>query len=158
APAMAQPYHEYRFPGNARDSGTPGGGSGVVGANITFTDTGVPGGIGRAAIFAATQSSTADRITVPNANFVDFGTRHFTIAFSAKRTTIDGSAHGILDALNGTGIGWQISFTTSNLVSCRIDGSTGSSTATLNSVTAISDSNWHHYAVTVTRGSATGFV
>lgn len=158
APAMAQPYHEYRFPGNARDSGTPGGGNGVVGANITFADTGVPGGIGRAAVFAATQPSTADRITVPNANFVNFGSSNFTIAFWAKRTTVDGSAHGVLDALSGTGVGWQIQFTAANLVSCRIDGSTGSTTATLTSSTAITDSNWHHYAVTVTRGSATGFV
>jgi len=158
APALAQPYHEYRFPGNARDSGTPGGGNGVVGANITCTDTGVPGGTGRAAVFAATQSSAADRITVPNANFVNFGGNNFTIAFWARRSTVDGAAHGILDALSGTGVGWQINFTTANLVSCRIDGSTGSSTATLNSTTAITDNNWHHYAITVTRGFATGFV
>ena len=111
--AMAQPtpVHEYRFPGNARDSGSLAMGQGTVGANVTFTNI-LQGGIGQAAVFAEDQPGSADRINVPNPNFIDFGAGNFSIAFWARRINVESAdVDGVLDAFAGDSwAGWEVFF------------------------------------------------
>ena len=148
------PIHEYRFAGNGVDS--VGVADGNVGSNISFTIDGVPAGLGAAMVVGTNGTAPNNVISVPNGDFVDFGMSDFSIAFWAKREQADsGNGDGICDALSGNGRGWQINFTSDDFLRIRLDDNNGA-TANFDSTAAITDSEWHHYLVTVDRDQTDG--
>ena len=152
--AQPTPVHEYRFSNSGRDSS--GTGDGSVGQNVTFTSAAVPAGLGRAMVVGTNGTAPNNVVRVLNDDLIDFGAGDFSIAFWVRRDNIDtGNNDGIGDALNGSGRGWQINFTSSDVVRVRLDDDNGA-TGNFDSTTVITDSAWHHYLVSVDRDDAGG--
>lgn len=137
----------YEFENNGTDS-AGGNANGAVGANVTFTT----GQIGQGAQFGTSGAGTANQIVVPQANAFDPGAGSFTMAFWAARNNVDtGNTDGIFDTLAGTNTGYQAQFVDTDIIRLRIDDVPNNDL--IDSVTAITDTDMHHYAFVIDRGS-----
>lgn len=136
----------YEFESDGTDSISTANGS--VGGNVTFG----PGKIGQAAIFGTSASGSANRIDVANA-FAP-GTGDFSFAFWVQRANNDSdAADGVFDALAGTSNGYQSVFNVNDKWIARLDVD-GSGNVVAISDTAITDTEFHHYAATIDRGAS----
>jgi len=84
---------------------------------------------------------------------LDPGSGDFSISVWSYRSTDDGSAAGIVDALDNVGIGFQFFYQASGALRLRLDDDLGN---TVNADTAgsqLSLNTWRHLAVTVDRGN-----
>lgn len=138
---------QYQFEDNGEDS--VGTADGTPGANVTF-DTGISG---KAAVFGGSSDEFAETI---NGEAFDPGEGDFSITFWVKRDQLadTDNADGVLDALNGTGQGYQINFRAGadlNKFGCRLDASNGQFVLIVDPNELTDTENWHHFAVTVDR-------
>ncbi len=146
-PAIGELVDHYEFENDGVDS-AGGNANGNVGANVTFTT----GANGQGAQFGTNGSTAARRIVVLQADAFNPGAGDFSMAFWAQRNDVDsGTSDGIFDALSGTTTGYQAQFTGGDVVRLRLDDQGGNQNALIDSVSTITDSDFHHYTFTVDR-------
>ncbi|MGD1979444.1 MAG: PEP-CTERM sorting domain-containing protein [Akkermansiaceae bacterium] len=142
----------YLFEGDGSDSA--GSSDGTVGSGVSF-GTGIQG---QAMVVGV---SGAAPVNVIDAPAFDPGTGDFSIAFWVRRDQNDTvNADGIFDALAGTGVGYQANFRAGadlDQMGFRIDGSDGNFSLIVDP-NATSDTDWHHFALTIDRTANEGIL
>jgi uncharacterized sulfatase len=90
-------------------------------------------------------------LTAANQAALDPGTGDFSLSIWSRRTSDDAAACGLLDALNGTGTGFQLFYQGNDTLRLRLDDAAGN---TVNADTAASQlalNAWQNIIVTVDR-------
>jgi uncharacterized sulfatase len=82
---------------------------------------------------------------------LDFGADDFSISIWARRTSSNGAASGIVDALSGTGTGLQWFFNGDESIRIRLDDDVGQSVTADTTAAHLGLNTWQHLALTVDR-------
>jgi len=144
--ASAALIDHYKFENNGVDS-EGGDANGTVGANVTFPT----GKLDKGAQFGTTFSGAADIIVVPNADAFDPGSGDFSITYWVQWLSIDtGSVDGVLDTLDGVGVGYQLGITKDGGANFRVDDNAGNF-KNGGSAPFAGDGLFHHVAITFDR-------
>ncbi|MEO1129159.1 MAG: LamG-like jellyroll fold domain-containing protein [Planctomycetota bacterium] len=150
--AAQTPVHDFRLNFNGLDA--VGTAVGQPGNQVSFTNIGVPIVLGAAMKVGQNGNAPGRVVTVPQNEVVNFSTGDFAIAVWVRRTADDLNAHGIADAQNGTGRGWQLNFAGNDVVRFRMYD--GSDDANVTTTATIGLQTWHHIVVTVDRDDPLG--
>ncbi len=147
--------HQFRLEGDGDDS--IGTAHGAVGANVSFSASGVPSHLGQAAVFG-TGDVSGNRIVVPHGEFNSFGAGDFAVSFWVRRDHTDaGDGDGLFDQLGSSGRGWHMLFRFNDKLRIRLQNDAEDS-ADFNASAAISDTQWHHVVFSADRDQTDGGV
>jgi predicted outer membrane repeat protein len=152
AAAAQTPEHDFRLDFTGDDAKGPA--VGHPGNQVNFTTNDVPAVLGAAMVVGQNGNAPSRVVTIPQSEVVSFSTGDFTIAVWVQRTVDDLNAHGIADAQNSNGRGWQLNFTGNDTVRFRMDD--GDNDANATTTATIGRSEWHHIAVAVDRDDPLG--
>lgn len=154
--ASADLIYEYRFDdagGAPFGQDSVGTAHGTVGSSVGIGSG--PGSLYDAAVFGSGASGTTEDEIVVASGFTGFGTGDFSIAFWVQRLDVDsGNDDGVFDALSGSGVGWQCQFRKTNVMRCRLDDD-NKNYKLLDTVSTITDAEWHHFVFSVDRDEQT---
>jgi hypothetical protein len=115
-----------------------------------------PGRVGAAAVTCASASNQYAQAGITTGSPLYVGSSNFTVAAWVKRAA-SGANHGVVGIWDDGGAPyWYVRLDASNTI--RVVLSTAESgTNSFDSTSTITDTNWHHIAVAVTRGGTADF-